>query len=68
MVLFFSEVLNQNFTPKMGHFGFFQSIKNYTETTLIDEKVTSQEASYIAQQNLRRLKSPKTSIREKVFT
>ena len=36
----------------MGHFGFFQLIKNYTETTfLIDEKLISQEASYIAQQS-----------------
>ena len=53
----------------MGHFGFFQLIKNYTETTLlIDEKITSKEASYIAQQSLRRVKSPKTSIREKVIT
>ena len=44
----------------MGHFDFFQSIKNYTETTLlIDEKITSQEASYIAQQSLRKVKSPK---------
>ena len=55
MVQFFSEILNQNFTPKMGHFWFFQLIKNYTETTLlIDEKIISQEASYIAQQSLRR--------------
>ena len=62
---FFSEILNQNFTPKMGHFGFFQLIMNYTETTmLIDEKIISQEA----QQSLRRVKYPKTSIGEKVFT
>ena len=53
----------------MSHFGFFQLIKRYTETTLlIDEKITSKEASYIAQQSLRRVKSPKTSIRENVFT
>ena len=53
----------------MGHFSFFQLIKNYTETTmLIDEKIISQEASYIAQQSLRRVKYPKTSIGEKVFT
>ena len=53
----------------MGHFGFFQLIKNYAETTLlIDKKIISQEASYAAQQSLRRVKSPKTSIREKVFT
>ena len=52
----------------MGNFGFFQLIKNYTETTLlIDEKITSQEASFIAQQSSRRVKSPKTSIGEKVF-
>ena len=69
MVPFFPENLNKNFTPKMGHFGFFQLIKNYAETTLlIDMKIISQEASYAAQQSLRRVKSPKTSIREKVFT
>ena len=44
----------------MGHFGFFQLIKNYAETTLlIDAKFLSQEASDIAQQSLRRVKSPK---------
>ena len=53
----------------MGYFGFFQLIKNYAETTLlIDEKIISQEGSYAAQQRLRRVKSPKTSIRAKVFT
>ena len=31
---FFAEILNKNFTPKMGHFGFFKLIKNYAETTL----------------------------------
>ena len=46
----FCEIRAQNFTPKMGHFGFFQLIKNFTETTLlIDEKIISKEASYIAQ-------------------
>ena len=50
----------------MCHFGFFQLIKNYAETTLlIDMKIISQEASYAAQQSLRRVKSPKTSINEK---
>ena len=40
----------------MGHFGFFQLIKNYDETTLlIGEKCISQEASYTAQQSSRRL-------------
>ena len=44
----------------MGHFGFFQLIKNYAETAfLIDKKIMSQEASYAAQQSLRRVKSPK---------
>ena len=44
----------------MGHFGFFQLIKNYAETTLlIDKKIISQEASYAAQQSLRRVKSSK---------
>ena len=44
----------------MGNFGFFQLIKNYAETTLlIDMKIISQEASYAAQQSLRRVKSPK---------
>ena len=53
----------------MGHFGFFQLIKNYAETTmLIDEKILSQEASYAVQQSLRRVKYPKTSIREKIIT
>ena len=53
----------------MGHFGFFQLIKNYAENTLlIDIKIISQEASYAAQQSLRGVKSPKTSINEKMFT
>ena len=40
----------------MGHFGLFQLIKNYTETTLlIDAKTISQES----QQSLRRVKSAK---------
>ena len=44
----------------MGHFGFFQLIKNYAETTLLnDKKIISQEASYAAQQSLRRVKSTK---------
>ena len=52
----------------MGHFGFFQLIKNYAETTLlIDMKIISQEAYYAVQQSLRRVKSPKTSINEKNF-
>ena len=52
----------------MGHFSFFQLIKNYAETTLLnDMKIISQEASYAAQQSLRRVKSPKTSIKEKIF-
>ena len=53
----------------MGHFGFFQLIKNYAETTLLnDKKIISQEASYAAQQSLKRVKSTKTSIEEKFFT
>ena len=33
----------------MGHFGFFQLIKKYAETTLLtDKKIISQEASYTA--------------------
>ena len=44
----------------MGHFGFFQLIKNYAETNLlIDKKIISQEAPYAVQQSLRRVKSPK---------
>ena len=44
----------------MDHFVFFQLIKNYTETILlIDKNIISQEAPYAAQQNLRRVKSPK---------
>ena len=34
---FFSEIINKNFTPKMGYFGFFQLIKNYAETTLLND-------------------------------
>ena len=57
---FFFEILNQNCTPKLSHFGFFQLIKNYAETTLwINQKIISQEASYAAQKSLRRVKSPK---------
>ena len=60
MVPFFPESFNKNFTPKMGHFGFFQLIKNCAEINLlIDKKIISQEASYAAQQGLRRVKSPK---------
>ena len=44
----------------MGHFGFFQIIKNYAETILlIDKKIRSQEAPYAGQRSLRRVKSPK---------
>ena len=44
----------------MVHFGFFQLIKNYAETTLlIDKKVISQEASYAVQQGFTRVKPPK---------
>ena len=69
MVPFFLQNSQQNFTPKMGHFGFFQLIKNYAETTLlIDMKIISQEASHAVQQSLRRVKFPKTSINEKLFT
>ena len=58
--IFFSEILNKKSTPKMGHFGFFQLIKNSAETILlIDKKIISQEAPYAAQQSLRRVKSPK---------
>ena len=50
----------------MGHCGFFQLIKIYAKTILLfDEKHILQEASYTAQQSLRRVKSPKTCIREK---
>ena len=44
----------------MGHFGFFQLIKNYAETILLlDKKIISQEASYAVQQSLNRVKPPK---------
>ena len=53
----------------MGYFGCIQLIKNYAETTLlIDKKIISQETSYAAQPSLKKVKSPKTSIREKNFT
>ena len=68
MMLFSSEILNHNFIPKLGHFGFFRLIKNYAETTLlIDEEYVSQEASYTAQQSSRRVNSPKIFIREHIF-
>ena len=52
----------------MGHFGFLQLIKNYAEATLsIDNKYISQEASYTAQPNPRRVKYPKSCIRENIF-
>ena len=58
MVQFFSDNLNQNFTPKMGHFGFFQLIKNYAATILlIDKYYISNKASYTAQQCYRSVKS-----------
>ena len=70
MIPFFLQNSQQNFTSKIGHFGFFQLIKNYAETILlIDKKKISQEASYAAQQSLiRGVKSPKPSIRKKFFT
>ena len=44
----------------MGHFGFFQLIKNYAETILlIDKNIISLEASYAAEQNLRMVNSSK---------
>ena len=44
----------------MGHFGFFQLIKNYAETIfLIDKNIISIEASYAVQQSLRRVNSSK---------
>ena len=44
----------------MGHFGFFQLIKNYAEIILLIEKnIISLEATYAAQQSLRRVNSPK---------
>ena len=62
MVPFFPEILNKNFTPKMGYFGFFQLIKNYAETTLlIEKKIISQEASHAVQQSLRRLNLQKVA-------
>ena len=65
---FFSEIFNQNFTPKIGNFSFFQLIKIYAGTILlIDKKYISQEASYKAQQSLRRVKSPKACLREKNY-
>ena len=40
----------------MGHFDFFQIIKNYADTTLFfDEEDISQKASHTAQQSSRRV-------------
>ena len=69
MLFFLRTSQQKNLPQKMGHFGFFQLIKKYAETILLtDKKFISQEAPYAAQQSLRRIKSPKTSIREKNFT
>ena len=66
---FFSEILNQNFTPKWVILAFSNNQKlrwNYS-VKWIDKTIISQEASYAAQQCLRRVKSSKTSKREKIF-
>ena len=70
MVHFFSESLKQNFTPKMGHFGFFQIIKKYAETALlIDEKCISPNNvyhPYTAQQSPRKIETQKIGLRENI--
>ena len=35
MIQFFLQNFQPKFSPKMGRFGFFQWIKNYTETNLL---------------------------------
>ena len=61
MMQFFLRNSQPKFSPKMVLFGFFQLIKNYAESILlIDEENVSQEASYTAQQNSRRVNSPKS--------
>ena len=43
----------QNFTPKMGHFGFSYLIKNYAENThSISDIIISKWAPYVVQQTL----------------
>ena len=55
-----SETLNQFFTPKYGHIGFVELIKNYAETALlVNKKIISQEAYCTAQQSSSRVESPK---------
>ena len=55
MVLFFLPNSQQKFYPKNGSFWLFSINQKYAETTLlIDKKIISQEASYAAQQSLRR--------------
>ena len=45
----------------MGHFGFFQLIKNYAETTLlIDERYVLQETSLHSPTKFLELESSKT--------
>ena len=52
----------------MGHFGFFQLIKNYAETTLLIYKnIITLEASYAAQQSLRRVNSSKICANCEIF-
>ena len=66
MQKFFRNSQQKNFSSKIGHFGFFQLINNYAETALLIDKIfISQETSYAAQQSLTRLKSSKTSKKEK---
>ena len=56
----FCEIRAQNFTPKMGHFGFSRLIKNYAENTQsITDIIISKWAPYAAQQTLWKVFSPK---------
>ena len=68
MVQFFLQNFQPNFNSKMGHFGVFQVIKNNTVATLLTgTEYLSREASNTIQQSSRRVKSPKTGIRENTF-
>ena len=68
MVQFFLRNSQPEFYHTHGSFWLFHLFKNYAETTvLIDKKIISQDATDAVQQSFRRVKSPKTSMREKKF-
>ena len=59
----FCEIRAQQFTPKMGHFGFFELFENYAKKNeSITDIITLRWAPYVAQQILWNVYSPKHCI------